>query len=316
MQCLNAAVSERHKKGAGTHKFFSVYLDDFSEFIPKTFTSLLNKARSANVGVTFAHQALGDLKALGEDIENTILVNSNLKVFMRTNEPNSAEYFSKFVGTTLSQKVTERQTKNLMGPQKTGEASVREVEQFVYHPNMFKSQLGVGEGIMIIPHDKGAQAVKLKFSMLPDLPSSTIPEFDKSEPVGFKIDCDSKQEDNAVNEKLRDDVPVQSSPALVGPANSSSDDGADSSKAVSLVLTVLSTLAIVCLSSCASKPKKTICDYESGHPNTRFLLVGSCVKTSRMITGFEWIETTVADGKITQGHLVLQTSAEQKAGNK
>lgn len=74
--------------------FFSVYLDDFTEYLTPSFVTLLNKSRSANVGIVFAHQALGDLDGLGDGVKNTILTNSNLKVFMRTNEPESAEYFS------------------------------------------------------------------------------------------------------------------------------------------------------------------------------------------------------------------------------
>ena len=301
LQCLNAAVSERHKRGSKNDKFFSVYLDDFSEFIPETFTSLLNKSRSANVGVTFAHQAMGDLKALGDDIQNTILVNSNLKVFMRTNEPDSAEYFSKVVGTKLAQKVTERQSMKMLGPQKSGEGTVRDVEQFVYHPNVFKSELGVGEAVMLIPHENGSHAVRLKFSMLPDLPNCTIPDFDKPDPVGLEI-AEVGPASNGVNELVDHH---QKTHGVV--------ESVVSGKVVAKAIALLS-LVILC--SCASKPKKTICEHETGYANTRFLLIGTCIKTNRTITGFEWIETATEGGQITQGHFVLQTLAKQKEGAK
>src|SRR6185312_17398652 len=130
---------------------------------------------------TFAHQALGDLKALGDDVENTILVNSNLKIFMRTNEPDSAEYFSKVIGTRLGQKLTERQKKGFLANTKTGEGSIRDVEEFIYHPNLFKGNLGVGQAVMCLPHTRGVKTVQVKFSILPDLPKHKIPIFEKSE---------------------------------------------------------------------------------------------------------------------------------------
>lgn len=75
----------------------------------------MNKSRSANVGIVFAHQALGDITVLGDSVANSILTNANLKVFMRGNDPDSAEYFSKVIGTLTSTKFTERQSKTLFG---------------------------------------------------------------------------------------------------------------------------------------------------------------------------------------------------------
>lgn len=180
LQVLQSAISSRHTNGSQNHRFFSCYLDDFSEFLPKSFISLLNKSRSANVGITFAHQALGDLKALGPDVENTILVNSNLKVFMRTNEPESAEYFAKVVGTKETEKSTERQTKSFGMKQKTGESSVRVTEEFICHPNDFKKEMGVGEAVIVIPHERGSKAIRMTFSILPNLKPVGLPYIPKS----------------------------------------------------------------------------------------------------------------------------------------
>lgn len=179
LQDIQNAVSKRHASGKMKHNFFSVYLDDFTEYLTPQFVSLLNKSRSANVGVVFAHQAIGDLEALGAEIKNQILTNSNLKIFMRTNEPDSAEYFSKVVGTKDGEKVTVRQKESLLGSQLTGDGSVREVEEFIYHPNIFKRELGLGEAIMVLPHKAGSKSVKIKFAIRPDLPVVTLPEVRK-----------------------------------------------------------------------------------------------------------------------------------------
>lgn len=185
LQCLQSAVSSRHLGKYENPGFFSVYLDDFTEYLTPSFVTLLNKSRSANVGIVFAHQALGDLDGLGDGVKNTILTNSNLKVFMRTNEPESAEYFSSVIGTIQGSKVTERQTEGLFGSEKTGDGSVREVEEFKYHPNVFKQELGVGEAVMVLPHAKGSLPVRLKFKKSFDLDTPQIPLIQKSEPTGL-----------------------------------------------------------------------------------------------------------------------------------
>lgn len=175
LQCLQSAVASRHLGKAKSKEFYSVYLDDFTEYLTPSFVTLLNKSRSANVGIVFAHQALGDLDCLGEGMKNTILTNSNLKVFMRTNEPDSAEYFSQVIGTVEASKVTERQKAGLFGSTKTGDGSVRIADEFKYHPNLFKQELGVGEAVVVLPHSKGSLPIKLKFRKLSDLDKPEIP---------------------------------------------------------------------------------------------------------------------------------------------
>lgn len=179
LQSLQSAVANRHR-GSNNKKFFSVFLDDFSEYLYPGFVSILNKSRSANVGIVFAHQALGDIQTLGDPVANSILTNSNLKVFMRGNDPDSAEYFSKVIGTNTSTKFTERQKKGTFQTEKTGDLSAREVEEFTIHPNEFKRNLGVGEAIVLIPHNQGTKAVKLKFQMFDDLAVLPIGKIEKT----------------------------------------------------------------------------------------------------------------------------------------
>ena len=170
LQDIQSQVSERHASGKTDHQFFGVYLDDFTEYLTNTFVSVLNKSRSANVGVTFAHQAIGDLEALGKEVKNQIQTNANIKVFMRTNEPESTEYFAKTIGTVEGVKTTSRQKAGAFGRvQVTPDGSIREVEEFINHPNQFKRELGRGEGIVIVPHERGAKSFKVKFVMRPNM---------------------------------------------------------------------------------------------------------------------------------------------------
>lgn len=181
LQSLQAAVANRHRLAHGAEKkFFSVFLDDFSEYLYEGFISILNKSRSANVGIVFAHQALGDITILGDAVANSILTNANLKVFMRGNDPDSAEYFSKVIGTLSSTKYTERQKKGVLGIDKSGDVSARDVEEFVVHPNIFKKELGVGEAIMIVPHERGAKTIRIKFNKTDDLEPEPMPKKKKT----------------------------------------------------------------------------------------------------------------------------------------
>ncbi len=169
LQALQSAVAGRHR-GKVEPNFYSVFLDDFTEYLYPGFVSILNKTRSANIGVVFAHQALGDIKTLGEPISNSILTNSNIKVFMRGSDPESAEYFARVIGTKQGMKFTERAKRGVIGRDFTGDVSAREVEEFLYHPNRFKSNLGTGEAVVVIPHPRGSKVAQMKFQMFKDLP--------------------------------------------------------------------------------------------------------------------------------------------------
>jgi type IV secretory pathway TraG/TraD family ATPase VirD4 len=112
---------------------------------------------------------LGDIKTLGDAVANSILTNANLKVFMRGNDPDSAEYFAKVIGTMKGQKFTERTKKSFWNNSSTGDGSLREVEEFIVHPNKFKNDLGVGEAVMVVPHESGSRTIHIKFRKFDDI---------------------------------------------------------------------------------------------------------------------------------------------------
>lgn len=156
-------------------RFFSCLLDDFQDYIYEGFGSLLNKSRSANVGVVFSHQALGDLDKVSEAFKNVVLTNTNVKVVMRMNDPDTCDHFAKTFGTNTSFKVTEK-TKD---SSRTGDGTIREVEKYNFHPNVFK-KLGTGMGIVSIPHRDGVKNIRIKFAMRENLPPTRLPVIDKT----------------------------------------------------------------------------------------------------------------------------------------
>lgn len=177
LQCFQSAVSSRHQV-SGLPKFFSCFLDDFQDYIYEGFGGLLNKARSANVGVVFSHQALGDLDKVSPAFRNVVMTCTNIKVVMRGNDPDTCDYFAKSFGTKTVEKVTERRTKNMFGSTNTGEGSVREAEEFIIHPNTIKN-FGTGKGVISIPHPKGVKQLSMRFQRQADLVPVPLPIVEK-----------------------------------------------------------------------------------------------------------------------------------------
>lgn len=186
LQAFQSAVARRHLGLGGDAGFFACYLDDFQDYIYEGFGALLNKSRSANVGVVFSHQALGDLEKVSPAFRNVVLSNTNVKVVMRNNDPDTADYLARSFGTEASEKKTERRQMTILGEMNTGEGSVRDVEQYVVHPNVIRG-LGIGRGFVSIPHERGVKIVEIAFERRPDLEPVPLPDIPKTAPsfAGF-----------------------------------------------------------------------------------------------------------------------------------
>ncbi|MGE4232076.1 MAG: type IV secretory system conjugative DNA transfer family protein [Bacteriovoracia bacterium] len=195
LQSIQSVVSEIQTGQKKPKHMFSIYLDDFNDYIYSGFASLLNKSRSGNIGVVFSHQSLGDLEKVGPDFKQIVLTNTNVKIVMRSNDPDSAEHFAKTFGTKTVELTTERQSKGLWGTKKTGEQSVRYAEEFLFHPNVFKRELGLGEAVISIPHKSRTILKRVKFKTVEDIdpismPIRDLPKLDLLKLV--KLDSSSK----------------------------------------------------------------------------------------------------------------------------
>ena len=145
-----AAGQYQARSRADSKKMFSLYLDDFNDYMYDGFTSVTNKVRSAGIGIVFSHQSLGDLERVSPEFKKIILDNTNNKVVLRMNDPESADYFSNLIGTVKTEKTTERRTKGLFGAEDTGEQSVRDADEYKTHPNTLKDELLTLEAAVII----------------------------------------------------------------------------------------------------------------------------------------------------------------------
>lgn len=160
MQVISVAQVERNVN----KKILSIVLDDFNDFIFEGFGSLLNKSASAKIGVVFSHQSMGDLEKVSDAFKNVVTTNTNHKIFLRTPDPETAEVLSRTLGTRTTTKHTSRVKESFFGNQKTGDLSERDVEEFLFHPNVLKAELVAGEGIILKTTKEGTEVDRVKFS--------------------------------------------------------------------------------------------------------------------------------------------------------
>ena len=143
---LAAETSKRYPlMKSGTLKPFFIYLDEFFNIVSKSTPDLINKARQAEVGLIFGHQALGDLEIKDfPGIPNIILGNSRQKIVMQIDEQKAVDYFTKSWGTDTVEEWHSGYSLKDGGMQETSRNKNKD-ETFVVHPNDLK-YLKLGEG--------------------------------------------------------------------------------------------------------------------------------------------------------------------------
>ncbi|MBX9765644.1 MAG: TraM recognition domain-containing protein, partial [Bdellovibrionales bacterium] len=138
LQELGFSVSYREQNDV--RNFTSVFLDEFSAFVYPEFVQILNKARSSGVAIHLSHQSIGDLKEISPSFATTINTNTNVKCILGVNDPETADFFAKHMGTSSTAKMTEQilQEEGDIEIKRTGRKSLREVEAYKIHPNDLK----------------------------------------------------------------------------------------------------------------------------------------------------------------------------------
>jgi type IV secretory pathway TraG/TraD family ATPase VirD4 len=142
LQTFSWAASAR----VGNEAFTPIFLDEFSAFVYEGFEEFQNKARSYGVALHLSHQSLGDLEKISPAFAKTVNVNTNVKVLLGLNDPDTADYYAKHLGTKGTTKRTERGKSGAFGAlERTGDMSLRDVEEYKVHPNRLRNySQGVG----------------------------------------------------------------------------------------------------------------------------------------------------------------------------
>lgn len=110
-------------------------MDEFSAYANKTMLALLARARSAGVTVYLSTQSMGDLSALGDDFQQSVIENINRFVVFRQNSPKSAEMVADIIGT----RQTITQTERTSGGLATEEASNTLAREYLINPDEIKA---------------------------------------------------------------------------------------------------------------------------------------------------------------------------------
>ncbi|MGZ3748596.1 MAG: type IV secretory system conjugative DNA transfer family protein [Pseudobdellovibrionaceae bacterium] len=144
LQTLAWATSKRK----GTERFVPIFLDEFSSFVYEDFEQFLSKSRSYGVALHLSHQSVGDLEKISPSFLKTVNVNTNVKCLLGLNDPDTADYFAKHLGTRTITKQTERGSSGVFGDlERTGEMSLRDADQYKVHPNNLRNY-SQGRGVL------------------------------------------------------------------------------------------------------------------------------------------------------------------------
>lgn len=145
LQDLINTVGEKNANGEQfSNKKCTLIIDEFSDFATDNFIKLLNKCRGAGMGVIIAYQSSGDLEHVSRVFAKRVSSNCGIKFFFGTNDPEEAEDMSKRVGTVKGTKMTQKILEDIV--QEVG--SIRDVEEFLIHPNDVKN-MEIGEVLML-----------------------------------------------------------------------------------------------------------------------------------------------------------------------
>ncbi|HVZ81872.1 MAG TPA: TraM recognition domain-containing protein, partial [bacterium] len=160
--CLTARYQSR------SHRGFFLYLDEVADLVYPRFRDLVAKAREAKVGLIFAHQALGDLRAVSEAFMDSILASSANKAIFRLGTSDTAEQFAKLIGTkTVVERKINYSLKHDNDPKAKGYTD-QEYEKFLVHPNELRN-LPVGEAVFIVQRRDGRRLYKARTFKREDL---------------------------------------------------------------------------------------------------------------------------------------------------
>lgn len=140
----------------------SLFIDEFASFATENFVELLNKARSAGMGITIIHQSLGDIEGVDKNFARQIFENTNIKIVLRVDDPETIEQYCRMAGTRQQLKFTYQTDMDVFGHRPSGAASMREVDVFNIDPNTFR-KLRVGDAVVMIKSSRKFYNVRLDY---------------------------------------------------------------------------------------------------------------------------------------------------------
>lgn len=172
---LEATISELgaipwHKKGDDVVRMALAIVDEFSALGGEAVVNLLQRGRGNGAAVVLATQDVGSVVEHSEGLLTTILTNTNVQLVHVQSE--RAEDYAGAWGTDPALKETMQifEDRTVLGPltRRSGQGSLREVDQYVVHPNKLR-KLGPGEIILATRYPWSQRHVLVKRSTPPPI---------------------------------------------------------------------------------------------------------------------------------------------------
>lgn len=141
------AVGERHASLEQNHKFAMIILDEFGQYVSESFDKFISTARSANVSCILSHQTNAQLETYfsKDRLARVVRENTSGKIIFRQSE--EADFWATTFGTRQTVKRTEQvETGPLLTEKMSTMGSLREVDEFIIHPNVLR-RLQVGQAV-------------------------------------------------------------------------------------------------------------------------------------------------------------------------
>lgn len=146
---LQTVAAERQRDGWDGQAFAAI--DEFSALDGTHVLGLLARGRSAGMSVLLATQELADLQTSRPEFAGQVLANTATKLAHRVDVPDSAEQLAALAGTQRTWEATHQvheHTRRARADQGTGLGSMRQVDEYVVHPNTIKT-LPRGRAVLI-----------------------------------------------------------------------------------------------------------------------------------------------------------------------
>ena len=126
----------------------TLFIDEFASFATPDFGEFIEKARGAGIGVVVAYQSLQSLRSIEGDLMAKLNENTATKIIFQVQDSQDAQWFAGLLGTRQVEKETTQREEGLLFDSDTGMKSIREVEEYIVHPNTLKN-LRAGEVLLI-----------------------------------------------------------------------------------------------------------------------------------------------------------------------
>lgn len=125
----------------------TLIIDEFASFATPDFGEFIEKARGAGISIVVTYQSRKSLDHIEQSLALKMNENTANKVVFQVQDSEDVEWFCSLLGTKKTTKETHQAEDGFFGDTKTGMKSVREVEEYVVHPNEIK-KLKLGQALL------------------------------------------------------------------------------------------------------------------------------------------------------------------------